>query len=229
MTPQLNRTIPLLFIFFLFYTPCTQAQKIVQVKDEPRHLPVLLNKYVRVINATIEDEDTSFFHIHAIPSAFIFLTDMVYDDQKLGGEWKKATSKKGYAWYSSFSSGPATHRVAAPKNERIHAYDVELLSGYEFTKTDNWQALLTDTLFDADKCVAYRLELNSAKPSFVFSGRGPIVAVVVSGEEISISQPEFKSSATLHEEDYGYVRPDLSTTFLLKKGKKASLVLFEIK
>jgi hypothetical protein len=229
MKPILNRTLTLAIFFFTFYIMSAQAQKVVQVKDEPRHLPVLLNKYVRVINATIEDEDTSFFHIHSIPSAFIFLTDVMYDDQKLGGEWKKATSKKGYAWYSSFISGPATHRVAAPKNERIHAYDIEIVSGYEFTKTDNWQALSADTLFDADKCVAYRLELTAAEPSFVFSGRGPIVAVVVSGEEISISQPEFKSSSTLHEEDYGYVRPDLSTTLLLKKGKKASLVLFEIK
>lgn len=192
-------------------------------------MPVLMNKYVRIINAIIEDEDTSFFHIHAIPSAFIFLTDVVYDDQKLGGEWKKATSKKGYAWYSSFASGPATHRVAAPKNERIHAYDLEILSGFEFTKTNDWQALLSDTIFNADKCVAYRLELNTANPNFVFSGRGPIVAVVVSGEEIGLSQPEFNSVSVLKEEGYGYLRPDLSTTVSLKKGIKASLVLFEIK
>lgn len=205
------------------------AQKVVQVKDEPRHMPVLLNKYVRVINATIEDQDTSFFHTHSIPSAFVFLTDVVYDDQKLGGEWKKATSKKGYAWYSSFVDGPSTHRVAAPENSRIHAYDVEILSGYEFTKTENWQPLVKDTVFNADKCVGYRLELNAQHPKFDFSGRGPIVAVVISGEEVAVVQPEFKSNKLLHQEDYGYLRPDLATSITLKKGQQASLILFEIK
>ncbi len=211
------------------FTNPSYAQKVVQVKDEPRHLPVLLNKYVRVINATIEDEDTSFFHEHSIPSAFVFLTDVVYDDQKLGGEWKKATSKKGYAWFSSFETGPSTHRVAAPKKSRIHAYDVEILSGYEFTKTTDWQPMLKDTVFHADKCVGYRLELTAQQPNIEFSGRGPVVAVLISGEEVVLTQPEFKSNKLLHEEDYGYLRPDIATSISLKKGQKASLVLFEIK
>lgn len=225
----MKQIIAIIMLSFGLHPISSQAQKIVQVKDEPRHMPALLNKYVRVINATIEDEDTSFFHIHSTPSAFIFLTDVIYNDQKLGSEWRKATSKKGYAWYSSFEEGPSTHRVAAPKNSRIHAYDVEILAGYEFTKTDNWQALLKDTIFSADKCVGYRLELNAQQPKFDFTGRGPIVAVMVSGEEVALSQPEFKSNKLLHQEDYGYLRPDLATSISIKKGQQASLVLFEIK
>ena len=225
----LNHTAALIVMTCTLLVNTSQAQKVVQVKDEPRHLPVLLNKYVRVINATIEDEDTSFFHIHSTPSAFVFLTDVVYDDQKLGGEWKKATSKKGYAWYSSFENGPSTHRVAAPTNARIHAYDVEILSGYEFTKIDDWKPLLKDTVFQADRCVGYRLELTAQQPKFEFSGRGPLVAVMISGEEVAITQPEFKTNKLLHQEDYGYLRPDLATSVTLKKGQQASLILFEIK
>ena len=100
------------------------CQKIVPVFQEPRHNPVLLNKYLRVIEAQIENSDSSFFHVHAAPSAFVFLTDVVYDNQVLNLGWTKATSKKGHAWYSSFSDGPSTHRVAAPADGRIHAYDV---------------------------------------------------------------------------------------------------------
>lgn len=224
-----KQMISIILLLCGLFPDLTNAQKVVQVKNEPRHIPVLLNKYVRVINATIEDEDTSFFHIHSIPSAFVFLTDVVYDDQKLGGEWKKATSKKGYAWYSSFENGPSTHRVAAPKNSRIHAYDVEILAGYEFTKTENWQPLLKDTIFNSDKCVGYRLELTAQQPKFEFSGRGPIVAVLASGEEIILTQSEFKTNKLLHQEDYGYLLPDIATSITMNKGKQASLVIFEVK
>lgn len=229
MKHLLKQMIAIILMSCGLFPNLSHAQKVVQVKDEPRHMPVLLNKYVRVINATIEDEDTSFFHIHSTPSAFVFLTDVVYGDQKLGGEWKKATSKKGYAWYSSFENGPSTHRVAAPKNSRIHAYDVEILAGYEFTKTENWQPLLKDTIFNSDRCVGYQLELNAQQPKFDFSGRGPIVAVLVSGEEVTLTQPEFKSNKLLHQEDYGYLRPDLATSITMKKGQQASLVIFEVK
>ena len=57
------------------------CQKIVPVFQEPRHNPVLFNKYLRVIEAQIENSDTRLFHVHAAPSAFVFLTDVVYDNQ----------------------------------------------------------------------------------------------------------------------------------------------------
>ena len=53
------------------------CQKIVPVYQEPNHNPVLLNKYLRVIDAQIENGDSSLFHVHATPSAFVFLTDQI--------------------------------------------------------------------------------------------------------------------------------------------------------
>lgn len=205
------------------------CQKIVPVFQEPRHNPVLFNKYLRVIEAQIENGDSSLFHVHASPSAFVFLTDVVYDNQVLNQGWTKITSKKGHAWYSSFSDGPSTHRVVAPSGNRIHAYDVEILGKWAMVEHANWKPMALDTIFLSDKCVGYRLELNNQNPTFSFSGRGPTVAVLVSGELVQISQPDTRVEIGMEETDYGYIRPVYGCTIRMKEGEKASLVLFEVR
>jgi hypothetical protein len=205
------------------------CQKIVPVFKEPRHNPVLYNKYLRVIEAQIENGDSSLFHVHAAPSAFVFLTDVVYDNQVLNQGWTKMTSKKGHAWYSSFSSGPSTHRVAAPANDRIHAYDVEILRKWAIVDRPDWKPMALDTIFVSDKCVGYRLELSSKNPTFSFSGRGPTIAIVVSGELVQISQPDTRVEIGMEESDYGYIRALYGCTIRLTEGEKASLVLFEVR
>ncbi len=179
------------------------CQKIVPVYQEPLHNPVLRNKYIRVIEAQIENGDSSLFHVHDTPSAFLMLTDAVYDNQVLNQGWTKATSKKGHAWYSSFANGPSTHRVAAPADGRLHAYDVEILSKWAIIDLPNWKPMALDTIFVSDKCVGYRLELNSKNPTFSFSGRGPTIAIVVAGELVQISQPDTRVEIGMEEADYG--------------------------
>jgi hypothetical protein len=205
------------------------GQKIVPVREEPRHIPVLTNKYIRVINAEIGDGDTSLFHIHETPSAFIFLTDVSYDNQVLNTPWQKLDSKKGYAWYASYQTGGVTHRVGVPHNLRLHAYDIELLSKYAITENPAWERLPYDTAFVSDRCVGYKIELTNENPTIQFSGRGPIIAIMVSGEEVTITQPETRVKIGLEEEDYGYIRPVYPCTIKINGGDKATLVLFEIR
>jgi hypothetical protein len=205
------------------------CQKIVPVFQEPRHNPVLFNKYLRVIEAQIENGDSSLFHVHAQPSAFLFLTDAVYDNQVLNQPWTKATSKKGHAWYSSFADGPSTHRIAAPSDGRLHAYDIEILGKWAIVDRPDWKPMALDTIFISDKCVGYRLELTDKNNSFSFSGRGPTIAILVSGELVQISQPDTRVEIGIEEADYGYVRPGYGCTIRLTEGEKASLVLFEVR
>lgn len=204
------------------------AQQIVPVRLEPRHVPEVQNKYMRVINAQIEDGDTSLFHVHEIPSAFVFMTDVVYDNQVLGQPWQKAPSEKGYAWYSSFASGPAIHRVAAPKGEKIHAYDVEILSRYGLTRGDVWMPLLKDTLFVSDRCAGYRVEVNALDSRFEFKGRGPMVAIHLSGNGFTVTQSSTKIG-TVANNGYVVIRPDLETTIQGVSGQNTKLILFEIR
>lgn len=221
-----------LIIFFLligFYSFELRAQQIVPVYKEPRHQQVFLNQYVRVINAFIEDGDTSLYHIHASPSAFVMVREVSYRNQVLGKDWTTMSFKQGQSWFSSFSEGPATHRVGAPKGVSLHAFDVEILGGYEKGNPTAWKPLTQDTSFVNSACAGYRIELTKENPVFSFSPRGPMVAVLIKGELIQISQPDTRVHVDVEAENYGYIHPGFSGKISLKEGESASMVVFEVR
>jgi len=203
------------------------SQKNVPVRKEPRHIPEFSNKYIRVINAQIKDGDTSLFHVHSIPSAFVFLTDVNYDNQILDKPWETLSSQKGHAWYTGYENGEATHRVAVGKKQRLHAYDVEILSRFSKDNDKSWNKLPYDTLFISTRCIAYKVELNKNNPLINFVGRGPMVAVLVSGANITIEQPH--SIATIGVEGFGYIKPVQKCSIEMRDGDISDVVLFEIR
>lgn len=214
-------------ILFILLGMLAQGQNIVPVRMEPRHIPEFSNKYIRVINAQIKDGDTSLFHVHNTPSAFVFLTDVNYDNQILNKSWETMISKKGHAWYNGYENGEGIHRVAVGKKQRLHAYDVEILSRFSKDADKPWDILSYDTLFNSTRCVAYKVELNKNKPSINFIGRGPMVAVLVSGANINIEQQH--SNAIIEVEGFGYIKPSKKCTIEMRDGDKSDIVLFEIR
>ena len=218
---------------FVFLSICAVLTKVcgqnpVPVYEEPRHKPVFTNEYVRVIQARIKDTDTSLFHIHATPSAFVFVKPAHYENQVLGEKWTTPNYPKGYAWYSSFAGGPSTHRVAAHPNDEIFAYDVELLSSYAGIDNGAWTPLTKDTIFIADKAAGYRVTLSKQNQSFEIKERGPVVAVLLSGELIAIASAD-KKHIELNETDYAYLPENKRHLITLKSKKPAEVIIFEVR
>lgn len=217
---------------FVFLITCAGLGKLcgqtaVPVYEEPRHKPVFTNEYVRIIRAIIKDQDTSLFHIHATPSAFVFVKPAHYDNQVMGENWTTPNYTKGYAWYSSFAAGPSTHRVAAHPHSEVFAYDVELLNRYN--KDDKkWLPLSNDTIFIADKAAGYRITLNKEKPTFEISSRGPIVAILLTGNEIRIESTNEKP-VTIKETDYLYLTHNKRHIIQHKGQDPVDVILFEVR
>jgi quercetin dioxygenase-like cupin family protein len=69
-----NKAIAILS-FIVFYSIAIKAQ--VQVREEPRHRPVLENKYIRLLDVWLPPGDTTLFHIHSTPSVFVILSGAV--------------------------------------------------------------------------------------------------------------------------------------------------------
>lgn len=216
---------------FVFLITCAGLGKLcgqtaVPVYEEPRHKPVFTNEYVRIIRAIIKDQDTSLFHIHAIPSAFVFVKPAHYDNQVMGENWTTPNYAKGYAWYSSFVAGPSTHRVAAHPQSEVFAYDVELLNRYN--KDDKkWQPLSADTIFIADKAAGYRITLSKEKSSFVIENRGPLVAILLTGNEVSIASND--RNLSLKETDYAYLSHNKKHIIQHQGQDDVEVILFEVR
>jgi hypothetical protein len=218
---------------FVFLSICAVLTKVcgqnpVPVYEEPRHKPVFTNEYVRIIQARIKNSDTSLFHIHATPSAFVFVKPAHYENQVLGETWTTPNYPKGHAWYSSFASGASTHRVAAHPNDEIFAYDVELVGSYNGIKKAAWIPLTKDTIFIADKAAGYRISLSNQTPSFEIKQRGPVVAILLSGEKIAIVSDD-KNQIQLKETDYAYLPENKRHLITLKSKDPAEVIIFEVR
>src|SRR5437868_6526105 len=119
------------FSLILFVT-ISFAQEPVPVREEPRHHVAFKNKYLRLLDVWLPPGDTTFFHIHEIPSLFVILSKTVTGSQAKGEEWVQGTftSEPGHAWYNDFKNGPLIHRVCNADTTSFHVMDIEILSNY---------------------------------------------------------------------------------------------------
>ena len=205
---------------------CWQTIAQVQVSKEPLHKKVLENKYLRLLDVWIEPGDTTLFHIHSTPSFFLQFTSTVVCLQIKDASWIKDKNKEGNASYRSFVNDTLVHRVSNCDTIPFHVTDIELLSSYK-TSTQH-QPLPFTVLFNNEKAVAYKLTQSSFNNQ-VISNRGPMVAQLVSGDEVMYYDAKKKKSTSIKTGKYLYIKPGSSFYFSAKENETINLVLFEIK
>lgn len=220
----MNNKTKLLLTILCLHTAVLTAQ--VQVSKEPRHKNVLENKYIRLLDVWINPGDTSMLHIHSTPSLFLHFTNTDVCVQIKGKAWTKNRNKAGNAFYTSFLNDTLTHRVSNCDTVPFHVTDIELLSSYK--PTTALGPLPFTVLFDNEKAIAYRLS-GTTFHSQVISGRGPMVAELVAGNEVICFNTKTKKSTTIKTGKYLYLQPSSSFYFSANENEKNNLVLFEIK
>ncbi len=198
----------------------------VQVSEEPFHKKVLENKYLRLLDVWIQPGDTTLFHIHSTPSLFLHFTNTVVCSQVKGAAWVEGKNKAGEADYVSFKDETRVHRVSNCDTVPFHVTDIELLSTYK--PNTPLQLLPFAVLFNNEKAVAYKLTQSSFNNQII-SNRGPIVAQLISGDEIIYFDAKNKESTGIKTGKSLYIKPGSSFYFSAKINEATNLVLFEIK
>ena len=219
-----NKTIILSLI--IFYSVAMTAQ--VAVSKEPRHHNIFQNKYIRVLDVWLPPGDTTLFHIHATPSVFVILSNTYTGSQIKGEGWgDKNVSVAGNAWYRSFINDTLVHRVANFDTIAFHVNDIEILSSYN-SNTSNKTRLPYTLLFENEKASAYQLKSASIKNQII-KERGPMIAVLISGEGLFYNNTNSKQRTELKAGKYLYIEPGASFYFADNGNKEINMVLFEIK
>ncbi|CAN5727904.1 hypothetical protein BH10BAC2_BH10BAC2_15610 [soil metagenome] len=213
-----------LLTIILCYSFVLSAQ--VQVSKEPRHKNALENKYVRLLDVHIRPGDTSLFHIHSTPSVFLHFTNTVVCSQVKGKEWVTVKNIQGNASYRSFVNDTLVHRVSNCDTVPFHVTDIELLSSYKPAR--KLQPLPFILLFENEKVIAYRLTAAVFNNQIIKS-RGPMIAQMVAGSEVTIHNKKGKELSQLKAGKYLYIKPDTAFYFSANGYKEINMVLFEIK
>jgi hypothetical protein len=218
----MTRNLPLI-IFIISLSVTANSQ--VPVREEPRHKPVLQNQYIRLLDVWLPPGDTTMYHIHATPSLFVVLTNTLTTSQIKGGTWVSDRSAAGKTWYRSFINDTLVHRVANIDTGSFHVNDIEILSAFD--PSSNRKALSFPVLFENDKAIAYQIKSGSLN-SNVISGRGPIIAELVSGKA-SFHDQDKKTVSAMQAGKYLYIPPGTAFYFTASGNNEMNMVLFEIR
>ncbi len=209
----------------LFCSTALTAQ--VPVREEPRHHPVLQNKYIRLLDVWLPAGDTTLFHIHATPSLFVILSNTVTGSQIKDSAWSNVQSKAGETWYRSFSPDTLVHRVCNADTVVFHVNDIEILSQYNVIAPGK-KPLSFPVEFENDKAIAYRLTGNDFNQQII-KDRGPMIAELVSGDGIIFHDSKTNQTKKIEAGKYLYIEPGTAFYFSAGENKALYMILFEIK
>ena len=198
----------------------------VPVREEPRHKPVLLNEYFRMLDVKIPPGDTTLYHIHETPSLFLKFTSTYVASQVKDSAWsEKSRSIKGDADYDYFTN-TRVHRVSNQDKDTFHVTDIEILSAYR--PDAKITPLPFSLLFDNEKAFAYRItEMANGKQEI--RNRGPIIAALVEGNSVFLHEEGSDVSSEISPGKFAYLKPGGSFYFSTGKKEKINLVIFELK
>lgn len=99
------------------------AQTVVPVHEEPRHQLVHEQPAFRILDVQIPPGDTTLFHRHDAPIAYVALSPSPVNAQVHGGTWGNATTDSPrravgrVTWNESYFDSPVTHRVTTVGGE----------------------------------------------------------------------------------------------------------------
>lgn len=111
-----RRILPALFVGGMPVS--VSAQSAVPVHQEPRHHLVLEDSLFRILDVRIPPGDTTEFHVHDAPMAFVSISPALVDAQALGGTWATAQDDTiqrapigAVSWDETYARAPLAHRV----------------------------------------------------------------------------------------------------------------------
>jgi hypothetical protein len=220
----------LLSIFLLLLIKISFAQEPMPVREEPRHHVAFQNQYLRLLDVWLPPGDTTFFHIHEIPSLFVVLSKTLTSSQVKGESWVQGTftSEPGYVWYNDFKKGPLIHRVCNADTIPFHVMDIEILSNSN-KNTSQISPLPFDTLFTSEKAFAYHLNLLNKEDKKLIKNRGPMVAIVISGPGIMVQNQKDKKQQEVVQGKFLWIEPGTNCSIQNKGTEHTSAVIFELK
>jgi quercetin dioxygenase-like cupin family protein len=212
------------YILCMFLSVSSFAQ--VPVREEPRHKPVIVNEYFRVLDVNIPPGDTTLYHVHETPSLFLKFTSTYVASQVKDSAWsEKSRSTKGSADYDYFGYS-RIHRVSNQDKDNYHVTDIELLSAYQ--PGNNINPLPYTVLFNNEKAFAYRIT-SMANGKQHIEHRGPIIAALVEGGSVVLNDEGTKKTTVIVPGRLAYLPPGGSYELSTSSGNIINLVLFELK
>lgn len=138
-------------------------EEIVEVGMEPRHKPVLINEYTRVLRVSFPPNDSTLAHRHAEDSLYFFLVESGLNviNHVQGFDPKCDCMEYGEVRYGTHKSDtPLVHKITNKSNTTMLCIDAEILSSPPVTCPFPLVAECHTLVKTRDKARVYKLSLE---------------------------------------------------------------------
>lgn len=138
-----------------------QDETVVPAHQEPRHVPKLVNEWVRIIDVAIPEGELTQYHRHTIDYPYVFVTSVTLDNQVFGQEPKEAQMKRGLiGYYDIARQGAYTHRFINRGPGVFRAIGIELMKPPDSAAKPALAAQQgAEIALDNNRVGAYRIKL----------------------------------------------------------------------
>ncbi|MCU0870240.1 MAG: hypothetical protein MUF30_11720 [Burkholderiales bacterium] len=155
------------------------ADRVVPAHEEPRHVPKLVNDWVRVIDVEIPEGAQTMLHRHALDYPYLMVTAVTLDNEVLGQAPKPVKIEAGaVGYYRATTQGAYTHRFINRGPGTFRAIGIELLReaehGARAPLPDVRDSAQLATVIDNERVRAWRIRLapGESTPPLPLPGPG---------------------------------------------------------
>lgn len=226
----------LLAVFLLGASPLRAADddRIVPAHEEPRHVPRLVNHWVRVIDVEIPEGERTLFHAHALDYPYLMITSVTLKNQIHGQEPRDLPITRGLVgYYRASTQGTYTHRFINLGPGTFRAVGIELLrplalGGAVTAPMPSRPGLAT--ALDNERVRAYRITLEPGQSLGPLSVAGPSLRVAMTPGLVS-EQVEGASAveSSLAPAQFAFSESGRVFTLTNRGDQPVELVEFEFK
>jgi hypothetical protein len=210
--------------FLLFFIVCNDVHAQVPVIKEPHHKPVLINKYVRLLDVHLNAGDTTQYHIHATPSVIVIISNSTIGMQKMGeAPSAPGNTTAGSVSFVDYGTNPITHRVFNAGNNVFHVMDIEIVprkpsaDSFSVLKQSNIETIVNEKLVRT-----YKLDIDAHQSLNIDKSSSAHLLICVDGEVSA-------SNKTITTGEYVFFNPDTEITLSNKNTGKSTCVVLELK
>lgn len=216
------------------FAAIADEDRVVPAHEEPRHLPKLENRWVRVIDVEIPEGERTLFHAHALDYPNLMVTSVTLRNQVYGQAPKDMPITRGLVgYYSASTQGTYTHRFINLGPGTFRAIGIELLrastgAGHQTASIPEQPGL--SKVLDNERVRAYRIVLQPGESigPVTFAGPGLRVALT-SGTLTDQSRGTDPVRTRMVPAQFAFSESDRTITLTNPGDQPMELVEFEFK
>jgi hypothetical protein len=161
--------------------PAQAQDEVVPAHEEPRHVPKLVNEWVRIVDVEIPEGEQTLYHRHSVDYPYVLVSSVTLYNQVHGKEPQDSKMERGFVgYYDVNAKGAYTHRFINRGPGVFRAIGIELMKPVPPEGKPGLPGIPgVEKVLDNNRVGAYRIKLAPGASSGPIVLPGPSVRVSV--------------------------------------------------